>query len=146
MSTGSRRCSTAISGARFDAVVRGGRVVTPDGVRDVDVAIDGSRIAALGSALQGARTIDASGLLVLPGGVDAHVHAPPLGLSATANEPGGPEGAARMSRAAVLGGTTTLIDFAFAAPGEPLRDGIESKVSLWRESHCDHAFHVLLRG
>jgi len=68
---------------RFDLVIRGGRVIDPgsglDAVRDV--GIRGDRIGAVSAApLSGARTIDASGLVVAPGFIDLHTHSPtPLG-------------------------------------------------------------------
>jgi len=60
-----------------DLVIRGGTIVDGTGAapRRADVAIDGDRISAVGSDVgEGAREIDASGLLVLPGWVDVHTH------------------------------------------------------------------------
>ena len=58
----------------FDAVIAGGTVVTAgDSVR-CDVGITAGRVAALGEGLRGARMIDARGKLVMPGGIDSHVH------------------------------------------------------------------------
>ena len=59
----------------YDLVVRGGRVVSASGVFDADVAVAGGRIAAVGGGIApGARELDASGLYVIPGAVDGHVH------------------------------------------------------------------------
>ena len=62
----------------LDTIIRGGRVVTPEGVGELDVGIQGERIAALalpGSLEVGAgRTIDATGKIVLPGGIEPHAH------------------------------------------------------------------------
>ncbi|HUZ64245.1 MAG TPA: dihydropyrimidinase, partial [Acetobacteraceae bacterium] len=60
--------------AEFDLVVRGGTVVTAAETFRADVGIKDGRIAALGDGLAGARTMDAGGLLVMPGGVDTHCH------------------------------------------------------------------------
>jgi dihydropyrimidinase len=131
----------------YETVIAGGTVVTPGGARHADVAIsDGrvARIAAGDEALEARRTIDARGLFVLPGGVDPHVHAPPTGLAADP-EPDSTEGPTRMSRAALLGGTTTLIDFATADGSPTLAAGVERREGHWRDALCDHAFHVLLR-
>ena len=58
-----------------DAVIRGGTVVTPEGMTVSDVAIEDDRISALGSNLPGAsKEIDARGLHVFPGMIDVHVH------------------------------------------------------------------------
>jgi allantoinase len=88
-----------------DLVIRGGTVVLP-GVFPVraDVAIEGESIAAIGPDLErGREEVDARGLHVLPGAVDAHVHF---------NEPGrtGWEGWATGSRALAAGGATACIE------------------------------------
>jgi dihydropyrimidinase len=130
----------------YDTLVSGGVVVTPDGVRGVDIAIANGRIEALlerPHASSADEIVDATGLVVLPGGVDAHVHAAPTGLGAVA-EPFTRDPPGTMGRAALLGGTTTLIDFAFSVNGS-LREGIARKEAQWRAAPCDHAFHVLLR-
>ena len=62
----------------LDLVIRGGRVVTPDGVGAWDVGIEGEKIAALAAPgtlpAETARVIDATAQLVIPGGIDPHVH------------------------------------------------------------------------
>jgi len=61
----------------LDLVIRGGDVVTPQGVGRWDVAIEGERIVALGlpeHGFQAGRVIDASGKIVVPGGVEPHTH------------------------------------------------------------------------
>ena len=62
----------------YDIVVINGRVVTEEGARDSAVAVQGERIAALGEpgalVARARRVVDAAGMLVLPGGVDPHVH------------------------------------------------------------------------
>jgi dihydroorotase-like cyclic amidohydrolase len=62
----------------IDLVIRGGQVVTPDGVGLWDVAVEGERIAAVAAPgtlpREVGRVIDATGKLVIPGGVDPHVH------------------------------------------------------------------------
>src|SRR5437868_9051953 len=87
-----------------DVIIRGGTVVTPEGMTKADVAIDDGRISALEPGLPGAsKEIDARGLFVLPGLIDVHVHF---------NEPGHTEweGAATGSRALAAGGGTMFFD------------------------------------
>ncbi len=87
-----------------DLVVRGGRLVTPDGLVDADLAVEGGEIVEMGRDLAGAtREIHADGRLIFPGVVDVHVHY---------NEPGRTEweGAATGSRALAAGGGTTFVD------------------------------------
>lgn len=87
-----------------DQVVRGGTVVTPDGLLQADIAIFGDRIEAVAPNLPGAVTeIDARGLVIFPGLIDVHLHF---------NEPGRTdwEGAASGSRALAAGGGTLFFD------------------------------------
>src|SRR5437868_4865672 len=87
-----------------DSVIRGGTVVSPDGRREVDLAIEGGRIADIAPDLPAAGDeIDARGLVVLPGVIDVHVHF---------NEPGRTEweGAATGSRGLAAGGGTLFFD------------------------------------
>jgi dihydropyrimidinase len=134
----------------LDLVIRGERVVTPHGVGAWDVAIQGERIVAVAApgTLTGdvGRTIDATGKIVVPGGIDPHTHCkwpvPFPGGEATLSA--GPE---QVSRAALFGGTTTLIDFAAWEPGETLRQTIERRDGDWRgRCYTDYAFHVMLLG
>ena len=97
-----------------DLLVRGGTVVTAEGSRRADVAVEGGRIAAVepdlgGQVAAGAReVIDATGLLVLPGAVDVHTHT----RVASDDEP---DRFFQDSVAAAFGGTTTFL--AFNNPG-----------------------------
>ncbi|MCC6174960.1 MAG: amidohydrolase family protein [Chloroflexi bacterium] len=134
----------------LDLVVRGNRVVTPHGVGAYDVAIQGDRIVAVTTpgTLTGdvGRTIDAAGKIVVPGGIDPHTHCawpvPFPGGATTLSAP--PE---QVSRAALFGGTTTLIDFAAWEPGETLQQTVERRDGDWRgRCYTDYAFHVMLIG
>ena len=93
-----------------DLVVRGGEVVTPEGRRRADVYVSDGRIAAVTSErLPAEDAIDAAGLLVMPGMVDAHVHF---------MDPGDParEDFDTGSAAAVRAGVTTVVEHTHAAP------------------------------
>lgn len=89
----------------FDLLIRAGVVVAPDGVRAADVAVIGGAIAAVGPSLSGSAAVelDATGLHVLPGGIDMHVHC---------DEPGRTEweGFATASAALAAGGLTAFVD------------------------------------
>src|SRR5258705_1902255 len=87
-----------------DLVIRGGMAVLPDGLKRADISVDDGRISAVGADAGAAREeIDASGLFVLPGLIDVHVHF---------NEPGRTEweGGATGSRALAAGGGTLYFD------------------------------------
>lgn len=92
-----------------DLVISGGRLVTSDSVLEADIAIKDDKIAAIGderSLPDAEETVDASGLLVLPGVVDPHVHIDGY-LSIDPYEAG--------TSAAALGGVTSCINFAWEA-------------------------------
>jgi dihydropyrimidinase len=134
----------------LDLVVRSDTVVTPHGVGAYDVAIQGGRIVAVAApdtlTHDTARTIDATGKIVVPGGIDPHIHAkwpvPFPGTSGTLSA--GPE---QVSRAALFGGTTTLLDFAAWEPGQSLQQTIEHRDGAWAgQCYTDYAFHVMLTG
>lgn len=100
----------------YDLVIKHGTLVTATHEVLADLAISGEQIAAIGHDLHGERELDATGKLVIPGGVDIHVHMQmPL--------PGGVVSADDFftgTRAAAIGGTTAIVDFVAAEPGEPL--------------------------
>lgn len=135
----------------LDLVIRGGTVVTPHGAGAYDVGIAGERIAvvAAAGALDGrdaGRTIDATGRIVIPGGIDPHVHCSwhlplPDGTAGLTAPP------SQVSRAALWGGTTTMIDFAVWSPGLTLQQAIAKRDETWAgQCHCDYAYHVMLQG
>src|SRR5437899_9705744 len=120
-------------------LIRGGTLVDEAGVRTGDVLIDGQRISAVGANLEatGAEIVDASGALVIPGGIDVHTHFDlPVGAVRSADdfESG--------TVAAACGGTTCVLDFA-GAGGE----GPEEALASWHEKArgravVDYGFHL----
>jgi dihydropyrimidinase len=123
-----------------DLVIRNGTVVREDGVDRMDVAVTGGRISAIGRGLSGARTIDADGLIVLPGGVDNHCHI---------EQPVSKNGAsadtfATATASAAVGGTTSIVCFARQAEGETLARTVEAYREKASRSVVDHAFHVMI--
>jgi dihydropyrimidinase len=130
-------------------LISGGTVVNPDGPIAADVFIEGETIqglAAPGSATSTAwregadRVIDATGQLVIPGAVDCHTHMEmPFGgtRSADSFETG--------TRAAAIGGTTTIIDFAIQTKGSSLRGGLDQWLAK-AQGQCaiDYGFHMIV--
>jgi dihydropyrimidinase len=131
-----------MSAVSRDLVIRNGTVVTPDGVREADVAVRGGAITAIGKrlSLEDADIVDASGLLVLPGGVDPHVH-----LEAGTQGQRTADDFFTGTRAAALGGTTTIIDFCYQTDGRSFVDSVAARRAL-AEGHAvvDFAFHFVV--
>ena len=136
----------------LDILIRGGEVVTPQGCGVYDVGIAGEKIVAVDKAGalradENARIIDADGKIVMPGGIDPHVHCswhiPAIeGVPAQLTAP-----PAQVSRAALYGGTTTMIDFAAWEEEETFEQTISRRDEDWRgRCHCDYAYHLMLRG
>lgn len=126
----------------FDLVIRGGTVVTASDTMRADVGIRGGKIVALAETLTGAeKTIDASGLLVMPGGIDSHVH-----LAQPAF--GGPkmaDGFETGTRSAIAGGNTTVLPFALQPRGASLRSAVmDYHKEAEGQSYCDYGFHLII--
>jgi dihydropyrimidinase len=130
-------------------VITGGVVVSATGSAPAEVLVEGERIVALvepGSPLaatiaDGADlVVDATGKLVVPGGVDAHTHMEmPFGGTRASDtfETG--------TRAAAFGGTTTIVDFAIQRRGESLRKSLDAWFAK-ADGQCavDYGFHMIL--
>ena len=135
----------------FDLIIRGGDVVTPQGVVRCDVAVAGETIAAIaaGGALStdtAKRVIDATGHIVMPGGIDPHVHLHHVWIKpdGTPLVTAGPE---QVGRAALFGGTTTFIDFAYWRDGASAWQAIEARdKDFVGKSPCDWAYHIMLHS
>jgi dihydropyrimidinase len=106
----------------MDLVVRGGSVVTAGGCMTADVGVADGRIVQIGGRMTAAQVVDAAGRLVLPGGVDMHVHLSPALVAEGdfwwADDFGSG------SRAAAAGGVTTIGNITFPARDEPLPDAL----------------------
>jgi len=136
----------------FDLIVSGGTVVMPASTEAVDIGVSGGRIAAIGApgslaAVGAARVVDAAGQIVIPGGIDPHIHAGMPIVGGPSNEDVFSAGPDQVSRAALHGGTTTLLDFALCLPDMPLQQSIEARQREFAGScYCDYGFHLMLRG
>src|ERR1700723_654224 len=128
---------------RFDTVIRNGTVVTATDTYAADVGIQDGKIAAIAGTLaieNAAKVIDATGMLVMPGGIDEHTHLDmPFGGTTSADdfESG--------TIAAAFGGTTTLIDFAIQQKGQSLRQAFDTWMKKAdRKAAIDYAFHCII--
>jgi dihydropyrimidinase len=121
-------------------LIQGGTVVGAAGSVVADVLVEGETIAAVGAGINvaGHTLVDARGMLVLPGGVDVHTHLDmPFGgtVSADDYEWG--------TRAAAVGGTTTVIDFALQAMGRPMTEAYATWRAKAEGKACiDYGLHM----
>jgi dihydropyrimidinase len=118
----------AIADVECDLVVRGGTVVTAGSSSECDLGISAGRISQLGGFPRGRAEIDATGALVLPGGLDMHVHL----TSPVPPEPGIPawvDDFSSGSAAAIAGGVTTIGNMTFPAEGQSLRQALARDLS-----------------
>ena len=126
----------------LDLAIRGGTVATASDVSRCDVGIRDGRIVALADSLDGAASeIDATGLLVLPGGIDSHVHL---------DQPSGEgivmaDGFESGTRSALAGGNTFVIPFALQPRGASLRQSVaDYHAKAEGKCHVDYAFHLIV--
>ena len=123
-------------------LISGGKIVSDDGVKRLDVLVQGEKILALGEDLSGhtdgeTEWIDATGKLVLPGIIDAHTHYH-LESRGTVTADSFPEG----SRAAAFGGVTTVIDFADDDGDLTLMEAAKVRLDMMAKGlACDYALH-----
>src|SRR5271166_3673799 len=119
--------------AMFDLIVRGGQVVTPQGVGRWDVAVQGEKIVSVGlpdTRAEAVRIIDASGKIVVPGGIEPHAHLAsligmrPEGRLFTL----GPE---EDTVGMAFGGTTTHIDFCLVHPATDIPTALQRRAARW---------------
>jgi len=123
-------------------LIRNGTIVNAKESVQADLLIEGERIKQIGPSItiQADKTIDATGMLVLPGGIDAHTHLDmPFGGTVSSDdfETG--------TRAAAFGGTTTIIDFAIQAKGTKMRDALDT---WWKKAEnravIDYGLHMIV--
>jgi dihydropyrimidinase len=128
--------------SQYDLVIRNGTVVTATDISRCDVAIKNGRIVALADALEhSGRSIDASGKLVLPGGIDSHCHIEQKSSSGIMCADDFYSG----SVSAAFGGTTTIIPFAAQHHGQSLREVVKDYHDCaGPKAVIDYAFHLII--
>ena len=126
----------------YDLVIRGGTVVTATDAVACDVGVKDGRIESLTRNIgPGAREIDATGRLILPGGIDSHCHIDQQSLFGFETADDFYSG----SLSAACGGTTTIIPFAAQLPGQSVRAVIQDYHRRAEgKAVIDYAFHMII--
>ena len=120
----------------FDLLIRNGTAVLPWGEAAADIGVRDGRIAAIGASGTADEVIDATGLHVLPGLIDPHVHLRDPGDPAIETLPTG-------TKAAILGGLTTVFDMPNTSPAITDADRVAWKQSyIEANSWCDMGLYV----
>lgn len=122
----------------YDLILRGGEAVTPNGRGRADIGVSAGKIAAIGdlAAADAAEVFDTTGLVVLPGVIDTQVHFREPGMEWKEDLESG-------SRAAVLGGVTTVFEMPNTRPTTTRAALVQDKLDrAANRMHCDHAFYV----
>jgi dihydropyrimidinase len=141
----------------LDLIIRGGLVVTPTQTRRLDIGIQHGQIALVAepgiATMEAARIIDAAGRLVMPGGVEAHAHiAEPMYKGWTRGEEVWLQSPEAATRAAIFGGTTTVVSFAFMDVHTKKVEfdaniAVQDRIRIFRDhAYADFAFHPVLTG
>ena len=125
----------------FDVAIINGTLITAEASTQADLGITDGQIAAVGTGLTARRTIDAAGMLVLPGAVDEHVHLQmPVGDFASSDD------FYSGTVAAACGGTTTVIDFVEPQPDQLLLEALLARrAEADGKATIDYGLHMTLR-
>jgi dihydropyrimidinase len=124
-------------------LIKNGTVVSADRTFASDVLMEGGTIKEVRSGIPAEPShdvLDATGMLLLPGGIDAHTHLDmPFGGTTSSDdfETG--------TRAAAIGGTTTIVDFAIQARGTKMRDALDTWWKKAESKACiDYGLHMIV--
>jgi dihydropyrimidinase len=125
----------------LDLVIRGGTVVTAEKTFRADIGIEGEKIAEIGASLPGKRILDASGRLVMPGGVDSHCHVEQLSSAGKMCA----DDFYSATVAAAFGGTTTIIPFAAQHRGNSIIEVVDDYARRAAgKAVIDYGFHLII--
>jgi len=124
-------------------LIQNGTVVTADKTFPADILVEGEAIKEIRAGIPpapGHTTLDATGMLLLPGGIDAHTHLDmPFGGTTSSDdfETG--------TRAAAIGGTTSIVDFAIQGRGTHMRDALDTWMKKAQNKACvDYGLHMIV--
>ena len=118
-------------------VIKGGTIVTADLTYKADILIADGKIAEIGPDLSGDEVVDASGAIVMPGGIDPHTHMemPFMGTFSSDDFDSG-------TAAAISGGTTMCVDFCLPAPDQRPMEALQEWFQKAGPARTDFSFHM----
>ncbi len=124
-------------------LIQNGTIVNADATANADLLIEGTTIKEIRAGIPASsadKVVDARGLLLMPGGIDAHTHLDmPFGGSQSADD------FLTGTRAAAIGGTTTIVDFAIQARGTKMRNALDT---WWKKAEgkacIDYGLHMIV--
>lgn len=123
-------------------ILKGGKIVSYKITYFSDIKVDGEKIVEIGENLESkdCEIVDVSGSYIIPGGVDTHTHFDlDTGTTITADD------FISGTKAAIAGGTTTILDFATQSKGKSLKAGLEEWHHKARnKAYCDYGFHMAI--
>lgn len=123
-------------------VIKYGKIVTAEKTYESDIRIEGEKIVSIGNNIihEGDEVVDATGCYLIPGGIDPHTHFD-LDVGSTVTADNFESG----TKAAIMGGTTTIIDFATQNKGETLKEGLENwNKKAQNNCYSDYGFHMAI--
>lgn len=128
----------------MDLLVKNARIVTSSDTFESNIGIENGKIASLSPNLgaSGARVFDAGGMIVVPGGIDAHTHMelPVMGTASADDFYSG-------TVAAACGGITTIIDFVDPKPGQTMLGAlVDYRNRADRKVATDYGLHMMFKG
>jgi dihydropyrimidinase len=124
-------------------LIQNGTIVNADSTVKADLLIEGTTIKEIRAGIPASsadKVVDARGLLLMPGGIDAHTHLDmPFGGSQSADD------FLTGTRAAAIGGTTTIVDFAIQARGTKMRSALDTWWKKAEGNACiDYGLHMIV--
>lgn len=123
-------------------ILKGGKIVSDKITYFSDIKVDGGKIVEIGGNLESddCEIVDVSGSYIIPGGIDTHTHFDlDTGTTITADD------FISGTKAAIAGGTTTILDFATQSKGKSLKEGLEEWHHKARnKAYCDYGFHMAI--
>jgi dihydropyrimidinase len=125
----------------LDLVIRGGTVVTAEKAFPADIGVEGEKIAEIAPSLSGRTILDATGRLVMPGGVDSHCHVEQLSSTGAMCA----DDFYSATVAAAFGGTTTIIPFAAQHRGNSIIEVVDDYARrAAAKAVIDYGFHLII--